>query len=151
MAPVFLAGDDPQQHGAESLYRRGSGLPIGVGDPSPLGFGELSLEFSSFWRQFEEALPPVLRARPLENEPLPYELTEDAAQALFGDAQYAEQLADRHLRMASDEVDDPMMGTSKAVLRENRIGLRGEITIGKEQELDPLAQLVLTQKRGVGG
>src|SRR5260370_648284 len=128
-APVVLAGDDPQQHRAESLYRRRPGLPIGVGDPGALRFGQLSLEFSSFRRQLEEALPPILRARPLENEPLPYELTKDAAQALFGDAQYAKQLADRHLGVASDEVDDAMMGPSKTVLHEYRIGLRGEVTI----------------------
>ena len=96
-------------------------------------------------------MPPVLCARTLENEALPHQLTKDAAQALFGDAQYAEQFADSHLRMASDEVDDAMMGTPKTVLRENRIGFCGEIAIRKEQELDPLAQLVLTQERWVGG
>jgi hypothetical protein len=53
----------------------------------------------------------------LENEALPHQLTKDAAQALFGNAQYAEKFADRHLRVASDEVDDAMMGTPKTVLR----------------------------------
>jgi len=60
-------------------------------------------------------------------------LAENAAQALLGDTQNAEQLANRHLRMATDEMDDPMMGAPESVLSEDRIGLRSEIAIGKEQ------------------
>jgi hypothetical protein len=44
-----------------------------------------------------------------------------------------------------------MMGAPKTVLRENRIGFCGEIAIRKEQELDPLAHLVLTRERRVNG
>jgi hypothetical protein len=82
----------------------------------------------------------------LDDEPLPYQLAENPAQALLGNAQNAEQLADRHLRMASDEMDDAMMGAPESVAREDRIGLCGEIAIGKEQQLDSLPHLVLGRR-----
>ncbi len=44
-----------------------------------------------------------------------------------------------------------MMGAAETVSREDGVGLRGEISIGKEQQLDPLTQLVLAQEQGVGG
>ena len=45
--------------------------------------------------------------------------------------------------MASDKVDDAVMSAAKTVSRENCVGLGGEITIGKEQQLDPLPHLLL--------
>ena len=74
---------------------------------------------------------------------MPDQLAKNAVQALLGDAQNAEQLADGHLRMASDEMDHAMMGASKIVLREDLIRFCGEIAIGKVQQLDPLPHLIL--------
>jgi len=50
--------------------------------------------------------------------------------------------------MSSDEMDDTMMGAAKTVFCENRIGLGGEVTIGEEQQLDPLADRLLMQEVG---
>ena len=50
--------------------------------------------------------------------------------------------------MAPDEMDDAVMGPPKTILREDRIGLGGEIAIGKEQQLDTLPDLVLDRKEG---
>jgi len=94
-------------------------------------------------RQFEATLPPIMRSRSLEDKLLPDQLTKHTAQTLFGNAQNAEQLGDSHLRMAPDEVDNPMVRTPEAVSHENRIRLGGEITIGKKQQLDPLSDLLL--------
>jgi hypothetical protein len=87
----------------------------------------------------------------LDDKALPDQLTENTAQALLGDPQNAEQLAHGHLRMSSDEVNDAMMGTAKAVFREDYIGLCGKITIGEKQELNALADLLLVREtRGNG-
>jgi len=132
-APVVLVSDDPEQHPAETLYRLRPGLAIGVGDAGALRLRQLTLELASLQREIEKPLPPVPGTRSSDDEPLPHQLAENAAQALLGDTQNAEQFANRHLRMATHEMDDPMMGAPESVLREDRIGLRGEIAIGKEQ------------------
>jgi hypothetical protein len=45
--------------------------------------------------------------------------------------------------MAPNEMDYTMMGASKIVLREYRIGLCSEVAVRKEQQLDTLPQLIL--------
>ena len=84
-----------------------------------------------------------MRARLLKDKFLPNQLAKDAAQALLRDAQNCEQFADGHLRVASDKMDDTVMSTAKTVSRENGVGLGGKISIGKEQQLDPLSDLLL--------
>ena len=142
-APVVLVGDDLEQHPAKTLYRLRPGSAIGVGDAGALRLRQLTLELTSLQREVEKPLPPVPGTRSSDDEPLPHELAENAAQALLGDAKNAEQLADRHLWVASDEMDDAMMGAPEIVPREDRVGLCREIAIGKEQQLDPLPYLVL--------
>src|SRR5215469_12537318 len=44
--------------------------------------------------------------------------------------------------MTADKVDHAVMGPSEIVARENLIRLRGEIAVGKEQQLDPLPHLI---------
>ncbi len=56
------------------------------------------------------------------------------------------------LRVAADEIDHPVMRAAEAVARQHGIGLRGEVAIGVEQQLDALAELLLAQEQqGVGG
>jgi hypothetical protein len=118
-------------------------LPVGVGDPRPLWLRQLSFEIAPLWRQFEETLPAIVQAGLLQDELLPNQLAKDAAQALLGDAQDRQKLADGHLRASSDKMNDAMMGAAKTVSRQDRVGLGGEITIGKKQQLDPLPHLLL--------
>ena len=80
-----------------------------------------------------------------DDEPLPHELAQYPVQALFRDAQNAEQFADRHLRVAADEMHDPVMRPPEAVLREDRVGLRGKVPIGEEQQLDALANRLVAR------
>jgi hypothetical protein len=92
-----------------------------------------------------------MRAWSLLDEFLPYQMSKNTVQALLGDSQDAEQLANRHLRMAPDKMNHTVMRTAETKLRQDGVGLRCEIPIGKEQQLDPLAHLVLAQgSRAVG-
>src|SRR6516225_888824 len=77
---------------------------------------------------------------------LSHQLAKNTIQALFGDAEDRQQLADRHPWMATDKVDHSVMGPPEIVARENRIRLRGEIAVGKEQQFDPLSHLVPVDK-----
>src|SRR6266436_6634956 len=122
------------------------GLAIGIGDAGALRRRQLALELAALGGQVEQPLPAVSGARVLDDEPLLHELAENAAQALLGDLQDIEQLPDRHLRMAPDEMDDAVMGPPETILREDRIGLGGKIAIGEEQELDTLPDLVLDRR-----
>ena len=99
--------------------------------------------------QLEQPLAAIMRAGLLPDELVAYQVAKNPAQALLGNPQNAEQLGYRHLRMAPDKMDHAMMGAAEAVFREDGVGLRGEIPIGEEQQLDPLTQLVLAQKYGV--
>ena len=116
---------------------------IRVGDTAALRLRQLALELAPLRGEVEKPLPSVLNARALGNKALPDQLTENTTEALLGDAQDAEQLTDCHLRVTSDKMNYPMMGPSKCVLREYRVGLGSEIAVGEEQQLDPLPHLVL--------
>jgi hypothetical protein len=143
---ILLIRDNPQKHLPETLHRLGAGPAICIGNAGALRRRQLALELSSLHRQFQQPLPSITPARMLVDEPLSHQLAKNAIQALFGDAEDRKQLADRHLRMASDKVDYAVMGAPEIVARENRIGLRGKIAIGKEQQLDPLPHLILVGK-----
>ena len=145
--PVILSGDDPQHNLPETLHRPRSGFAVGVGDPRALRLRQPSLESASLGRQFEETLPPIMRTGLLPDEVLPNQLAENAAQTLLGDAQDCEELADGDPRVSSDKMDDAMMGAAKTVSRQDRVGLGGEIPIGKKQQLDPLPHLLLVNGR----
>jgi hypothetical protein len=92
-------------------------------------------------------LPPIVRTGLLQDKVLSDQLAEDTAQALLGDAQHCKELADGHLRMPSDKMDDAVVGAAKTVLCQDRVGLGGEITIRKKQQLDPLSHLFLADDR----
>src|SRR5262249_664127 len=90
------------------------------------------------------------RARPLLDKFLPHQMAKNPVQALFGNLKDAEQFAYRHLRMTPDEMNDAMMGAAETKFGQDGVGLCGEITIGEEQQLYPLAQSVLGQKDRLG-
>ena len=81
----------------------------------------------------------------LHDEPLPHELAQNPVEALLRNAQDAEQLADRHLRMAADKMHDPVMRPPEAVLREDRVGLGGKVAIREKQQLDALANRLVAR------
>ncbi len=142
-ASVILFSDDPEQHPAKTLHRPRSSLPIGVGNARALRLRQLAFKLAALCREVEKSLPPIASTLTLEDKPLPDQLAKNAIQALLCNTQSAEQFAHRYLRMSSDEMDDAMMRAPKSVLREDRIGLCGEIAIGKEQQFDPLPHLIL--------
>src|SRR5215469_480861 len=142
----MLLGDYPEQHPAKPLHSTRPGPAIGVGDASALRLRQLPLELVPLCCELQKPLPPVSRAGTLDDEALPDQLAEDAVQALLGDAQNTEQLADRDLRVASDEMDHAMMGPAKIVFREDLIRFCGEAATGKEQQLDTLSDLVLDRR-----
>ena len=121
--------------------------PIGALDALALIFGQLALELDPGRGQRQQPLPAVALAGVLDDKALADELAEHAGEALLGDAQDAQQLADAHLRMAADEIDDAVMGATEAVARQHGVGLGGEIAIGVEEKLDSLPQLVFVRGR----
>ena len=84
----------------------------------------------------EQALPPVLGSLDLLDEAAVDELLEDPPEALLGDLEDVEQVGDPDARMAVDEVHHPVMRPAEAIGDEHCVGIRDEVAIGKEQELD---------------
>src|SRR5579872_3680435 len=108
------------------------------------------LEFAAAVGQFEQALAPVLRPAVLDDETAPQQLSQNSVEALLGDAQDAEQLADRDLRVAADKMHDPVMRPPEPVFGQDRIRLGGEVAIGEEQQFDPLPDFLVAEERRVG-
>ena len=105
-----------EQDLAKPLDGTGAGGAISGGDPGALRRRQQPLQFAAAFGQLQEPLPAVVGAAMLHDEPLPHELAQYPVQALLRDAQDAEQLADRHLRVAADEMHDPVMRPPEAVL-----------------------------------
>ena len=92
----------------------------------------------------------VAGALALDHEALAHQLAQHPRQALLGDAQDAQELGHRDVGVAAHEVDDPVVGAAETVLVEDLVGVRGEVAIGVEEELDALAQLLLPQEERIG-
>src|SRR6266851_707567 len=147
---ILLGGDDREQHLAEPLDRRRTGLLVRGGDPGALQLRQAALQLAADIGQFEEALAAVLDAAVLDDEALAQQLAQYPVEALLGNAQDAEQLADRHLRMPPDKMHDPVMGAPEPVLHEDRIGFGGEVAIGEKQQLDAFANRLLAWRPRIG-
>src|SRR5438067_12639433 len=133
-APTILLGrDDTEQHLAEPIDSLGAGLAVGGRDPGALRLRQAALQLAPTLGQFQEPLAAVLRPAVLDDKALPQQLAEYPVEALLGDPQNAEQLADRHLRVPPDEMHDPVMGAAEAVFLEDGVGLGGKVAIGEEQ------------------
>ena len=105
-------------------------------DAADLRGHEPCVQLAAFRRQIEQPLAPIARAFALIDEALVDEIAQDAAEALFGDAQDVKQFGDVHARIAANEVDDAVVGAAEAVVIENVVGIGDEVAIGKEQQFD---------------
>src|SRR5260221_3024488 len=142
--------DDPEHDLAKPLDRLRPGLAVGLGDPRPLVFGELTLELDALGGQAEKALATIALAGTLGDETLLDELAQHAAQALLGDLEDAKQLRHRHFRVPADKINDTMIGATETVSTQYGVRPAGEIAIGVEQQLDALAEFLLAQEERVG-
>ena len=52
--------------------------------------------------------------------------------------------------MAPDKVDDAVVRAAKAVARENRVGLGGEVAISEEQQFDTVPDRILAGGKPAG-
>src|SRR5262249_53132308 len=112
--------------------------------------GELMLEVDAAAGEREMALAPVARARFLLHIAEPDQLLQHAAEALLGDPQRRQQFCDGDAGLASDKINGAMMRAAEAVACEDGVRITGKVAIGKEQELDALAELLVAQIEQVG-
>ena len=146
---VVICGDNAEKDLPETLDGLRAGLSIRRGDPGALRLRQAPLQLTPAFGQFKQPLATIVRAAMLDDETLSQQLTEHPVEALLGDSQNAEQLSDRHLRVASDKMYDPMVSAAKAVLVQNRVRLGGEVTIGEKQQFDAVADLLLARRREI--
>ncbi len=144
---ILFFGENAEQDLAKPRDGTDAGSAISGGDPGALRRRQKPLQFTAAVGQLQKPLPAVVGAAMLRDKPLPHELAQYPVQALFRDAQNAEQFADRHLRVAADEMHDPVMRPPETVLREYRVGLRGKVPIREEQQLDALANRLVADFR----
>ena len=127
---------------------------VGVGEDFALTFerGETFQGFAGVG-QGEMALAAVAGATGLRDIVLVDECGEDAGEALLGDAQDGEKIADGDAGGAADEVDGAVVGATKAEIIEHAVGGGGEVAIGEEEEILGLPHLFLAEEEvaGAGG
>ena len=87
----------------------------GGGDPGALRLRQPRSSSRPLVGQFEQPLAAVLGAAVLDDKALAHQLAQHPVEALLGDPQDAEQVADRHLRMPPDEMHDPVMRAPETV------------------------------------
>ena len=97
----------------------------------------------------KQALAAVGRAGPLDDEFLADQLAENPRQALLGNPQNSEQFGHCDAGVAADKIDYPVVRPAEPVLGQDRVGLGGKIPIGVEDQLDPLAQLLVAQEQRI--
>jgi hypothetical protein len=97
--------------------------------------------------QGQVPLPPIYAADPALDQPVLDQLPQHPVQRLLGDLQDVEKPGYRDPRPPPDEMDRAVMRPSQSALGEDRIGIAREVAIGKEQQLDPLAQLFIGQEQ----
>ncbi len=79
-----------------------------------------------------------------------HQLVQHARQALLGDAQDAQQVADGDARVAADEVQRTVMRAAKAELVQDDVRGSGEIAIGEEHQVLGGADFFLAQEQQIG-
>jgi hypothetical protein len=77
------------------------------------------------------------------------QLRQHPRQALFGDAQDPQQIADGDARIAPDVVQRPVMRPTQTQFGENGVGSRREVTIGEEQQVLSGANVLLAEEQQV--
>ena len=146
---VGIVGAQAQKHVAESLARFGAGLPLGAREGGALALGQAPFQGGALFGECQQALAPVIRSRPLSDEPVVHQPAQYPTEALFGDAQEAEQIADADRRVPADEIAHPVVRPAQPLLGQKRVGLDVEVAIGAKQQLHALAQLLVAQKQWV--
>src|SRR5579862_2727743 len=138
--------DEAEQHAAKAFHGIGTGATPSAGDALALTLPQQSLQFSAFVCQAEKALPPIDGARQLSHQPALDQLVDEPAQGLLGKVQNVEQPAHRNLRLAADEMQN--LAVTGAEPHRGHRGIRffAEVAGGEEQEIQPLAQLLLAQE-----
>ena len=109
------------------------------------------MQLLSTRREKEQPLATVGLARFLADVPGVDQLPEHPAETLLGDPEDVEEFGDADAGMAPDEVDDPVMGATEAIVLEDLVGIGHEVPIGEEQELDQLHDRPLGIRPALGG
>lgn len=128
-------GDHGEEEFARGLIGSGSGFCEGTLEPFDLQGGELVAKFGALWRDTQQPLAAIDRARTLGDEPFVDQLLEDTRQRLFGDFENIEELGDAQAGIAVDEMKDPVMGAAEIILSEHLVRITSKIPVSEEKEL----------------
>ena len=74
---------------------------------------------------------------------------QDAGEALLGDAEDGEEIADGDAGLAADEVDGAMVGAAEGAFLEDDVGGGGEVAVCEEEQVLGVAHLFLAEEEVV--
>ena len=110
---AFFLGDKTAKDFPKARHRIRSGLAKGAGDPGALAVEELGVKGVTGLCEAQQALAAVTPSLLLLDEAAGGEIFQDTAEALLGDLQDFQKLADREVRLAADEMERPVMGAAE--------------------------------------
>ena len=145
-----LAVHDPAHDPAEAVNGGGAGFAVGGGEDLTLTLEEAALECRAADGEGEMALPGVAGAAGLGDVVLFDQGGEDAGEALLGDAEDGEEVADGNAGATADEVDGTVMGAAEVEIVEDAVGGGGEIAVGEEEQILGLPHLLLAKEEVAG-
>jgi len=137
-----LIRDHRNQEILDDIFAGRADLFKRIAHSGALKLRQLLGEIQTFFGQIEMAYAAVGLPGLLTDEAFVNQLLENSGKRLLGYAKDVEQVGDAQPGVTRNKVYDPMMCPAIAEIREQFIGVAGEITIGKEQQLDELHLLV---------
>ena len=138
------------EHAAKAVDGGDAGFAEGGDEELALAGEETALESAAFLGQGEVFLAAVGVASGVFDVAFGDELTQDAGEALLGDAQKSEQLGHGDAGSGADEIENAVVGAAEAELFEDGVGGTGEVAVGEEEEFLHLAELFLAQEQQAG-
>ena len=141
------------EHGEQQLLQRVppvTGAIERASDAMQLRSHELPVQDRSLRREIKQALTAIKGAFLLNDISSLDQFAQNATQGLLGDLKYVEKLGDAHAGISADEMQDAMMSATKADGAQDRVGISGEIAIGKKQKLDQFNELLVGHQFATG-
>ena len=120
---------------------------IGLGDPLELAPGQRVEKSLAVLRDVKLPLPPVGHRSLLFDEPLAQQLAHRTLDVLMRDAKDGEQLSDSDPRGLRYEIENPVMRSPEAELRELAVGIFRQVQVREEMQFETAVQ-GLCRRRG---
>jgi hypothetical protein len=127
--------DHGEKKTARYFVSLGAGHLKSAGDAPDLEFGQFISQTNAFRGQVKASLAQVGWSWALRDEAFFPEILENTGETLLGDFQDIQQFGNFQTGVAVHEVQDAVVSAPEPVPFQNRVGIAGEVAVGKIEQL----------------